>query len=76
MKHFWDLPEICGFLLEMKWQCILSVKELLWGHLWFVSRLNNNSNANARNNLDNNNNRLVGIVKLNMLGYFLFFRNI
>lgn len=47
---------------------------LLPGRLWTVNRLNdniNNSRANGNNHLDNNNGRLVGIVKLAKLGYLL-----
>jgi len=46
------------------------------GRLWCVNRLNdniNNSRANGNNHLDNNNGRLVGIVKLNLLGLLSFF---
>ncbi|MBU1245488.1 MAG: reverse transcriptase domain-containing protein [Nanoarchaeota archaeon] len=42
---------------------IIKVKWLPW-RLWYVNRLNNRSNANGNNNLDNNNGRLVGIAKL------------
>ena len=41
------------------------------GRLWSVNRLNdniNNSRANGNLHLDNNNGRLVGIVRLNLLG--------
>ncbi|MBI3033841.1 hypothetical protein HYY72_01670 [Candidatus Woesearchaeota archaeon] len=41
--------------------------------LWFVARLNdniNNGRADGNNHLDNNNGRLVGIVRLTMPGLF------
>ena len=50
------------------------VRRLLFGRLWCLGNNNNNSNANGNNNLDNNNGRLVGIVKLlnGWLGHFYY----
>jgi len=52
----------------------LKVKELcFWA--WYVNRLENRSNANGRNDLDNDNGRLVGITHL-VAGHFLYFLNL
>jgi len=40
-----------------------------------VNRTDNNSNVNGNNNLNNDNGRLAGIVKLLKLGHCLHFMN-
>jgi len=47
------------------------VKELCSG-AWYVNRLENRSNANGRNDLDNDNGRLLGITHYLVTGHFLF----
>jgi len=56
----------------MKGQWLFSVEGLL-RRAWCVNNLNNRSNANGNNNLNNDNGRLVGIVKLLSAGIFLLF---